>query len=533
MSACNSCATGDAKSDGLPNGCRSNGACATGSCNMMEVHDWLSNMDLPADDFFDIYEVRFKGGKKDFFRNKNNLLLHTGDPVVVDVPNGHHVGYVSLSGELVRLQMKKKGIEDEESVRSIYRVATERDLKKFEDVKKREMPTLYRTREIIDDLKLEMKLSDVEFQADNTKATFYYSADDRVDFRELIKVLASEFRIRVEMRQISLRQEASRLGGVGSCGRELCCSTWLSSFKSVSTSAARYQNLSLNPGKLSGQCGRLKCCLNYELETYIEALQDIPKLDMPLKTQKGSARLQKTDIFRKVMWFGYEKENTWHPVPVERVVEIMKQNAAGQLPETLLEDVDTVKEAMAQAITDQLEKMDKKYSDESKGNSRRRRSSRRRSSRPGRGGQEATAKGGNQGNRERSASGEGASQGRRKSGGPKQQGGGERPKSDAKQTKRPVTAKGQQPAGDRSAKGGAKNASGNARNQRGGRPSGGRAGANRRNGNGGGQGPKGQKPESGNKNGNGRPKQNGGNRNGGKPNGNGRRRDNSNNKDKE
>jgi cell fate regulator YaaT (PSP1 superfamily) len=219
-------------------------------------------MELPTGETFNIIEVRFKSGRKEFFKN-NELSLVTGDPVVVDVPNGHHIGYVSMMGELVKFQMKKKNTEDDENMRKIYRKATARDMEKFEEVRGREKKTLQRTREIIEEKGLEMKLTDVEYQADNTKATFYYSADERVDFRELIKLLASEFKIRIEMRQISLRQEAGRLGGIGSCGRELCCSTWLTDFKSVSTTSARYQNLSLNPSKLSGQCGRLKCCLNY------------------------------------------------------------------------------------------------------------------------------------------------------------------------------------------------------------------------------------------------------------------------------
>ena len=205
-----------------------------------------------------------------------------------------------------------------------------------------------------------MKLSDVEYQADNAKATFYYSADDRVDFRELIKILAGEFHIRIEMRQISLRQEAGRLGGIGSCGRELCCSTWLSEFKSVSTSAARYQNLSLNPSKLSGQCGRLKCCLNYELETYMEALEDIPTLSAPITTEKGTARLQKTDIFRKIMWFSYDDENTWHPIHVNRVLEIIRLNKKGINPSTLLED-DASGNTDAVQLNSDLERIDKKY----------------------------------------------------------------------------------------------------------------------------------------------------------------------------
>jgi len=359
------CACGSAKGDKVA-GCKNNGACGTGGCNKMNVFDWLSNMDMPAEDRFDIVEVRFKNGRKDFFRNVDRLNLTTGDAVIVEVPNGHHLGYVSLQGELVRLQMQKKKVADSTDIRKIYRVAQQRDLEKFEDVKKRELPTLYRTREIIRSMKLEMKLSDVEYQADNTKATFYYSADDRVDFRELIKVLAAEFRIRVEMRQISLRQEAGRLGGIGVCGRELCCATWLSEFKNVATSAARYQNLSLNPSKLSGQCGRLKCCLNYELETYIEALEDIPKVEGPLQTEKGEAILQKTDIFRKIMWFGYREENTtWYPINVARVNEILRLNREGKKPASLERDIEEEK-ASAEVLNSDLQKMDQKYRNKSK-----------------------------------------------------------------------------------------------------------------------------------------------------------------------
>jgi cell fate regulator YaaT (PSP1 superfamily) len=332
---CSSC--GSAGGDVAP-GCQNNGGCLTGGCNKLNVFDWLSNMDLPKASLFNIVEVRFKNGRKEFFRNKDHLELTTGDAVVVDVPNGHHIGHVSLQGELVRLQMKKKGEQDNEQIRTIYRVASPKDIEKHEKIKIRELPTLYRTREIIHQMKLQMKLTDVEYQADNTKATFFYSADDRVDFRELIKVLAGEFKIRVEMRQISLRQEAGRLGGIGSCGRELCCSTWLTDFKTVSTQAARYQNLSLNPGKLSGQCGRLKCCLNYELDTYSEALKDIPEVEKPLLTQKGAARLQKTDIFKKLMWFGYDDENSWYPVGVARVKQVIAWNAKGKKPATLTDD---------------------------------------------------------------------------------------------------------------------------------------------------------------------------------------------------
>jgi cell fate regulator YaaT (PSP1 superfamily) len=353
------CSCGTDKS-GSVSGCKNNGACNTGGCNKMNVFDWLSNMDMPMEDKFEIVEVRFKNGRKEFFRNTEKINLTTGDAIIVEVPNGHHLGHVSLQGELVRLQMQKKKVANDHEIKKIYRIAHQKDLEKIEEVKKRELPTLYRTREILRDLKLDMKLSDIEYQADNTKATFYYSADDRVDFRELIKILAGEFKIRVEMRQISLRQEAGRLGGIGVCGRELCCATWLTDFKNVATSAARYQNLSLNPSKLSGQCGRLKCCLNYELETYMEALEDIPKLEGPLLTEKGDAVLQKTDIFRKIMWFGFREENTWYPLNIKRVNEILVMNREGKKPASLDLDVVAVKTPI-QTLNSDLERMDKKY----------------------------------------------------------------------------------------------------------------------------------------------------------------------------
>jgi cell fate regulator YaaT (PSP1 superfamily) len=356
MAGCSSCSTSST------GGCQNNGTCGTSDCNKMNAFDWLAHMGIPVVDKFDIVEVKFKGGRKDYYRNVENLALTTGDPVVVDVPNGHHIGYVSLQGELVRLQMQKRKIKDDDNILRIYRIANQKDLEKWEEAKNKEIPTLYRGKQIIDELKLTMKLSDVEFQADSSKATFYYSADDRVDFRELIKLLASEFKIRVEMRQISLRQEAGRLGGIGVCGRELCCSTWIHDFKSVSTAAARYQNLSLNPSKLSGQCGRLKCCLNYELDTYMSALEDVPTVDKPLQTEAGTAKLQKTDIFRKLMWFSYNNENNWHSITCERVKEIQEMNKNGVTPFDLQNN-------QAKNIDDQisksnleLERLDKKFS---------------------------------------------------------------------------------------------------------------------------------------------------------------------------
>lgn len=383
---CKSCSTGGCGTQGLNGktaGCQNNGACSTGGCNKMNVFDWLSDMDVPVMNRFDVVEVKFKGGRKEYFRNVNQLELHTGDYVVCEMASGYHIGAVSLQGDLVRLQMVKKKIANDDSLKSIYRVANQRDLEKHEQSIARDLTTMYRAREMVKELKINMKLSDVEFQSDNTKATFYYSADERVDFRELIKVLAGEFKARIEMRQISLRQEAGRLGGLGACGRELCCSTWLTDFKNITTSAARYQNLSLNPTKLSGQCGRLKCCLNYELETYIDALKDIPHVDAPLQTQKGKAHLQKTDIFKKIMWFGYENDSTtWHPITLEQVNKILKMNAKGEKPVSLdvLDTEEIVLALPTTGINSDLAKMDKKFSSRDNQNNQHRRNNKKKKS---------------------------------------------------------------------------------------------------------------------------------------------------------
>ncbi len=339
-------------------GCRS-GSCSSG-CTKLNSFDWLSDLELPATIRYNVVEVKFKGGRKEYFRNSNNLELYTGDFVACEMATGYHIGTVSLQGELVRLQLIKKGISDNDELTKILRIATDRDMEKHQQAINRDLPTMYRVREMVKELNITMKLSDVEYQSDNAKATFYYSAEDRVDFRELIKMLAGEFRIRVEMRQISLRQEASRIGGLGSCGRELCCSTWLTDFKTIPTAAARYQNLSLNPAKLSGQCGRLKCCLNYELETYVDALQDIPKVDKPLFTEKGEAYLQKTDIFRKLMWFSYKNDSNWYSVPCPQVIKIQEMNKKNLKPVSLdelsqMKDLELTKEPINQEL-DQLDK---------------------------------------------------------------------------------------------------------------------------------------------------------------------------------
>lgn len=328
--ACANCATGT--SDGVPKGCQNKGNCGTDSCNKLSVFDWLSNMKLPSGQApFDCVEVRFKNGRKEFFRNTENLTLSMGDVVATEGSPGHDIGIVSLTGELVRVQMKKKNVNHEsKEILKIYRKANQKDLDVWANSRKREEVIKVKAREIAIHLKLEMKISDVEFQGDASKATFYYTASDRVDFRQLIKEYAREFNIRVEMKQVGFRQEASRLGGIGSCGRELCCSTWLTDFRSVNTSAARYQQLSLNPQKLAGQCGKLKCCLNYELDTYLDALKDFPEFETVLYTEKGRARCQKQDIFKGLMWFTYEDNfSNWHVLQIDQVKEIIIENKNG------------------------------------------------------------------------------------------------------------------------------------------------------------------------------------------------------------
>ncbi len=322
---CSSCSTG---SDGQPRGCRNNGTCGTDGCNKLTVFDWLSNMSLPAGaEVFDGVEVRFKNSRKEFFRNTEGLTLSIGDVVATQARSGHDVGIVTLTGELVRVLMKKKKVNPGADLPKIYRKATQRDIDKWQKCRNKEEEIKKRSREMAIILRLQMKISDVEFQGDGSKATFYYTAEDRVDFRQLIKDMAKAFGIRIEMRQIGYRQEAQRLGGIGSCGRELCCSTWLTDFRSVSTAAARYQQLSLNPQKLAGQCGKLKCCLNYELDTYLDALKDFPPTDTKLYTEKGTAFCQKSDIFKGILWFSYKDDpGNWHVLTKEQVHEIREKN---------------------------------------------------------------------------------------------------------------------------------------------------------------------------------------------------------------
>lgn len=324
---CNSCATGK---DGQPKGCKNNGTCGTDGCNKLSVFDWLANMSLPQGvEPYNFVEVRFKNGRKHFYKNTENLSLSMGDVVATEASPGHDVGVIALTGELVRVQMKKKKVRpDSKEILKVYRKASQRDIDIWQEAREREEKMKVRAREIAIRLNLQMKISDIEFQGDASKATFYYTAEERVDFRQLIKEFAREFNTRIEMRQVGFRQEASRLGGIGSCGRELCCSTWLTDFRSVNTSAARYQQLSLNPQKLAGQCGKLKCCLNYELDTYLDALKDFPKSDVKLHTKKGTAVCQKIDIFKGLLWYAYEGDwSNWHTLTAEQANDIIQKNS--------------------------------------------------------------------------------------------------------------------------------------------------------------------------------------------------------------
>lgn len=333
--SCTSCSTA---TGGKPGGCKSNGGCSTGGCNRMNTHDWLRN--LPIADMESacrVIEVSFsQGTRKDFFRNPTLQPFEKGELIAVEGISGFDVGQVSLTGEIVRLQMKKRGVkEDNPEMKKVLRIAADRDIDILKQNKAREPEAVIRSRAIARQLKLDMKISQVEMQADGRKATFFYIADGRVDFRELIKVYASEFKVKVEMRQIGARQEAGKVGGIGSCGRELCCSTWLTDFSSVNTTAARYQNLSINQTKLSGQCGRLKCCLNYELDTYLDALQHFPDNCDVLQVAKGNAFLIKKDIFKNLMWYTLPDSNKQYPLSLERVKKIKTLNQEGIRPDDL------------------------------------------------------------------------------------------------------------------------------------------------------------------------------------------------------
>lgn len=338
-------------------------------------------MVLPhGQDPYNIVEVRFKGSRKEFYRNTEVQGLKAGDVVAVESSPGHDIGVVSMTGELVRFQLRKKGItEQSDSIKALYRIAKQNEIEKWYELRDKERTMMLRSRSVIQHLRLQMKLSDVEFQGDGKKATFFYTADERVDFRELIKRLADEFRIRVEMRQIGMRQEASRVGGIGVCGLELCCSTWLTDFKTVTTGAARYQNLALNPAKLAGQCGKLKCCLNFELDSYVDMLKDFPQTSVALETEKGRAIHQKTDIFKRMMWYAYASDRrggdgfdgpdggNWVAVPVDRVKEILALNKSGKKAGDLLEgewleveETEAEPDYLNVVGQDRIDRMDKK-----------------------------------------------------------------------------------------------------------------------------------------------------------------------------
>ena len=328
-----SCSSCSSTKNGSPRGCQNNGTCGSDSCNKLTVFDWLENMHPPqGEEDCSFVEVRFKNSRKEFFRFPKELKPQAGSLVITKVDRGYDLGTVTLAGALVAVQMKRKKIKAEsDKIGTILRLANQEEIDIWQASRAKEAEVQKRARELAIALKLNMKLSDVEFQGDGKKATFYYTADKRVDFRQLIKDMARAFSIRIEMRQIGLREEASRLGGVGSCGRELCCSTWLTDFRSVNTAAARYQQLSLNPQKLAGQCGRLKCCLNYELEVYRAALKAFPKAEVKLQTEKGIGVFQKMDIFKGLIWYAYKGEwTTWHKLTVSAVKEIIEKNKANQ-----------------------------------------------------------------------------------------------------------------------------------------------------------------------------------------------------------
>ena len=332
---CSSCSS---NSSGVPGGCKNNGTCGTDGCNKLTVFDWLSNMETVNEKGRStLMEVRFKNGRKEYYDNYENLPISIGDLVAVKAEKGYDIGFVTLKGGLIAIQLKKKKITKKlDEFLRVIRKATQKDIDIWTKARGREEDFKKKSRELAISLNLKMKISDVEFQGDDSKAIFYYTAPGRVDFRQLIRDMARQFNTRIEMKQIGLREEASRLGGIGSCGRELCCSTWLTDFRSVTTSAARYQQLSLNPQKLAGQCGKLKCCLNYELDFYQEALKDFPKSNSKILTEKGIAYCQKIDIFKGLLWFVYKNDSVdWHQLSVDNVKEILKINAKGEKIESL------------------------------------------------------------------------------------------------------------------------------------------------------------------------------------------------------
>lgn len=317
------------------------------SCPKLDTREWLSDIPTaPGNATYQYVEVRFKNSHKAFFKTPDELTLNKGDIVAVESSPGHDIGIVSLTGETARLQMKKKKIDaDSDFVKKIYRRARLNDIEKWLKAVEKEDFTMVKARKLASDLGLVMKVNDVEYQGDGTKAVFYYTAEERVDFRQLIKVLADSFKVRIEMKQIGVRQEAARIGGIGSCGRELCCSTWMTDFKSVTTQVARTQQLSLNPQKLAGQCGKLKCCLNFEQDAYVDELDNFPDSSITLMTRKGDAFYQKMDVFKNIMWYSYQDDPAMHhPIPINKVKYIQSQNKKGKKPENLEKFVNEIKE---------------------------------------------------------------------------------------------------------------------------------------------------------------------------------------------
>lgn len=338
--SCRSCASGGCGTGEAPKGCGNKGHCASGGCTQLDVFDWLAGMERPFEqNSTQFVEVRFKNTRKEFYKYTSQLNLKSGDIVVTEAAFGFDIGVVSLAGELVRMQMNRKGVKaDSKEILEVLRIANQQEIDVWQAAQKQEKQTMLEARKMSAALNLDMKIGDVEYQGDGSKAIFYYIAEDRVDFRELIKKLASSFKVRVEMKQIGARQEAGRIGGIGSCGRELCCSTWLTDFRSVSTSAARYQQLSINPLKLAGQCGKLKCCLNYELDSYLDALKDFPRDDVKLETKRGRSFHQKSDIFKGLMWYSYADDpGTLIPLSIDDVKKIIALNQKGKIPEDLKE----------------------------------------------------------------------------------------------------------------------------------------------------------------------------------------------------
>jgi cell fate regulator YaaT (PSP1 superfamily) len=450
---CGNCGSG---TDGKPGGCKGNGGCSTSGCNRLNVYDWLSG--LPLSDSskpYQVIEVTFSNGsRKDFYRNNTNYIVEKGDWIAVEGVSGVDVGQVNLTGELVKLQLKKYGVPEHTVTKRVLHPATDDELTTSHKQKEREAEVLVRSRAIARNLNLEMKLCEVEIQADGKKGTFFYTADQRVDFRELIKMYAGDFKMKIEMRQIGARQESGKVGGIGSCGRELCCATWLTDFKSVNTTAARYQNLSINQTKLSGQCGRLKCCLNYELDTYMDALSIFPDGAEHLETVKGVAHLQKRDIFKSLMWYSYSDNNKQYPLSIVRVKEIQRMNKQGQKADELqpveLEARDAktgIKADMGfvndvgQITLKALEKNNKKKKSRGKGNEQG--AARQDRNRPqqatGEGAQANTEQGADRPQGDRPKQGQGGRQGNRpQQGGGQQSKGGNRPQ----QNKAPQTVEG-------------------------------------------------------------------------------------------